>query len=492
MSEETKKPKTWKEVIIQFFEYKVAKSTLYKAREYIEAKERDMANEKEEKKLKRLLEAKNKKQLELEQSRRDAPSTEIRQWIEATVNTNISEGKRILKASHVLKFSHGSSASEGLVADENSNDSLLTTSSFKKELTYDLAHNNGALITISRFLALKLSGKLIIDLILDDDFVFMKPFCKDQAQLASWEVGFKGLVEQREIATAEKTKQIYFPVTSSDSQSVANEMNRFNYHLIVPLFPSSIAEEVYTTITDLKYSKEQKEVRACKKSGDSGRSSPRFHQKPYIDYPNVGIQSFGGAQPQNISMLNKNRSGQSFLFSAQPPIWKTRLKPPIYRKSLFDDFYNSDINTEIDYLRDFLVRFKQLDLSIKDPKRMKHLERWVSNLIDEFLFYVATLQNMPSGWSDQEGIRLKREHQYLLDPYRMDDAFQSARQSGDWQAVIRADFAQWLNRKLRGKDKQFTPQKEHTRLWKKLLETPLREFVEPIEDELKLQAGELV
>ena len=180
------------------------------------------------------------------------------------------------------------------------------------------------------------------------------------------------------------------------------------------------------------------------------------------------------------------------LFSTQPPTWQSQLKPPIYRKSLFDNFSSPTINKELIYLRDFLLRFKQLDLSIKDPKRMQHLERWMNTIIDEFLFYVGTIQNLPPGWSDREGIRLKKEHQYLLDPYRMDDAFQAARQSGDWQAVIRVDFAMWLNRRLRGKDRQFTPQKEHTRLWKKLLETPLREFMEPMEIELKQQARESV
>ncbi|OIQ03527.1 MAG: hypothetical protein COS82_05565 [Zetaproteobacteria bacterium CG06_land_8_20_14_3_00_59_53] len=93
MSEETKKLETWNEVIIHFFEYKVATSKLYKAREYIEAKDKDIVSEKEAKKIERLIKAKEKKQLELEQLRKDAPSTEIRQWIEKTADTKISEGK---------------------------------------------------------------------------------------------------------------------------------------------------------------------------------------------------------------------------------------------------------------------------------------------------------------------------------------------------------------------------------------------------------------
>jgi len=490
MSEETRKLETWKDVIVDFFENRVAASKLYKAREYVEKKEIEIESEKDPKKLEKQKKAKEKKQLELEKLRRDAPSTEIRKWIEKIADTNIANGKRIIKASHVLKFSHGSSASDGFLVSEKSNDTLLTTSSFKKDLTYDLAHNNGALITISRFLALKLLDKMIIDLILEGDFNFLAPFYKDEKQLNHWKDRFKNLVEQREIKTAEKAKQIYFPLIQSDSQIA---LKGLNYHLVVPLFSSSLAEDVYTTLTDLKYGKDQKEVRACKKEKGNGESKrPTFHRSPYIDFPNMGMHTFGGAQPQNISMLNKNRGGKCFLFSAQPPTWQSQLDPPIYRKSLFDYFSNSTINTELDYLRDFLLRFKQLDLSIKDPKRMRHLERWMNTIIDEFLFYAGTIQNLPPGWSDREDIRLKKEHQYLLDPYHKDEAFQSARHGSDWQAVIRADFAMWLNRRLRGKDKQFTPLKEHTHLWKKLLEIPLREFMESIEIELKQQARESV
>lgn len=490
MSEETGKFESWGAVIVDFFENKVAQSDLYKARDYISKKDIEIESEKNLKKLDRLKNARQKKYQELMKLRREAPSTAIRDWIEKASDTKIVEGKRIIKASHVLKFTHGSSSSDGVLANEKSSDvPLFTTSSFKKELTYDLAHNNGALITVSRFLALKISGKHIIDLILEGDFDFLNPFYKDKRQLDKWKDGLKNLVEHREIKTADKAKQIYFPLIQSDSQMAANNLR---YHLVTPLFPSAVAEEIYAIITDLKYGKVQKEVRECKKEkGDSAKKT-KFHGKPSVEIPNLGIQTFGGAQPQNISMLNKGRRGMTYLFSTQPPTWHSQLKPPIHRRSLFDVLYNSVIDTEIGYLRDFLLRFKQLDLSIKDPKRIRHLERWVNNIIDELLFYVGTIQNLPAGWSDSESIRLKKTHQYLLDPYRMDQAFQSARQGSDWQAVIRADFSMWLNRQLRGKDQLFTPQKEHSRLWKKLLETPLREFMEPIESEIKQQAREPV
>lgn len=47
------------------------------------------------------------------------------------------------------------------------------------------------------------------------------------------------------------------------------------------------------------------------------------------------------------------------------------------------------------------------------------------------------------------------------------------------------DFARWLNRKLVGKEKVFTPQAEHTRMWKQLFAEVLREESEAIEIEVK-------
>ena len=489
MNEETSEFEGWTDVIVDFFENKVAASKLYKAREYIEKKEKEIASEKDPKKLERQNKAKEKKQLELKKLRRDAPKTEIRDWLNQITDTNkpktpIKESHRISKATHLLKFSHSSSqASSFLVTEKESCPALIITASFKKSINYDMAHNDGTLITISRFMALRLDGVQLIDNIIKNSFTFLKSFSGDQKEIDNWKcVLRKVVIEDGNLKTADKAKQLYFPVSPKASSNSVNP-----YHLIVPLFASSLANQIHAVITHSKYGKKQKQINKLRRSDPQ-----KFHNDPHLNYTNLGIQKMGGKHPRNVSMLNADRSGIAYLFSTQPPTWQSQLKPPIYQKSLFDYFSNPIINTALDYLRDFLIRFKQLNLSIKDPKRMQHLERWMNTIIDEFIFYVGTIQNLPPGWSDREDIRLKKEHQYLLDPYRMDESFQTARQSGDWQAVIRADFAMWLNWWLRGKNKQFTPQKEHTRLWKKLLETPLWEFMELVEIELKQQARESV
>jgi len=475
---------SWEKVIINFFEQKIAQSKLYKARDYIDKKDREISSEKNKKKLQKLIKAREEKQNELNKLRVESPSTEIRQWIEKTSEKHtkqpIGVGKRIIKATHVLRFSHSSSLSDGLLLAEKSNDTILTTASLKKEFTYDLAHNNGALITISRFLALQLSGKLIIDLILEGNYSFFKPFSENQEQFEKWSTGFHNLVEERAIKTTDAAKQIYFPLINSDQKVSIDDVK---YQLMTPLFSSSLAQEVSTIIRNVKFSEEQESVR--KQIGGANRNPPKYHAELHIDIPNLAIQKFGGAQPQNVSMLNKNRGGKCYLFPTQPPTWQSQLKAPVYKKSLFDYFGNSHITEEVNYLREFLLRFENIGLSIKDPKRYKHLERWVNSIIDEVLFYTSSIQAMPSDWSASKDVKLKIEHQYFLDPCRNDDDFQNKRESTDWQSVVCNDFARWLNQKLTGKDKKFTPQAEHTRLWRQLLETPLREDSEAIKAEAK-------
>lgn len=482
MNEEKRAFETWGEVILDFFEQKIQniksdqKCKLFSAREYIEKKDKEIETEKDEKKVQRAIKAKEQKKKEYGQLRKDAPSTEIRQWIDITSKRKIEVGKRIIKATHVLKFTHSSSEAAGLFLQTKSKDSLLTTASVKKDLVVDLAHNNGALITVSRFLALSLQGTQIIDLVLSDDFCFFSPFSSDESQLKEWEKGFKKLVEKREIGTADKAKQIYFPV---DTLRMA-ESNQ--YHIVVPLFSSSLTHEIDSIVTTLKYGDKQKNINKARKE-----QLPKYLAGIFVEIPNLGVQQFGGEHPKNISMLNADRSGKYFLFSSQPPTWQTQLKPPTNKRTLFSRFFTRRTDEEIAYLRNFLLRFERIDLSIKDPKKKKWIESWVSQIIDEVMIYAASIQNLPAGWSRAENIRLKREHQYFLDPYRDDEKFQMLREATDWQSVICGDFANWLNGRLKGKDKQFTPQPEHTRMWKELMKKELKVHAQAINWDIKEQ-----
>lgn len=189
-------------------------------------------------------------------------------------------------------------------------------------------------------------------------------------------------------------------------------------------------------------------------------------------------------------MLNKSRTwkseskdkstwGVTYLMNAAPPIWQSQAKPPVFQKTLFDKKLRHHIpNAAIDYLCDFLVRFDQIDLSIKHPKRKQWIDEWVGRIIDAVLDHAAQIHAMEPGWSNNEAICLEREYQLFLDIYNEDESFQAERQQNTWQAVVCDDFARWLNSILTGKDHKFSPQREHAQMWIELMETALREFDE--------------
>ncbi len=490
MDKTTQISHSWEEVIVNFFENKVRKSSLYKAREFVDEKEREIKSEANDKKRNELIKSKEKKYHELIQLRKNAPSTEIRSWIEETSKKSLSDDVKIIKATHLLRFGHSSSSSDGIFLSDKSKDLLLTTASLKKNVIHDIAHNNGNLITISRFLALSHLGNIIIDLILDDVFSFLKPFSENDNQLSRWIAGFRQLVAKRDIKTADKAKQIYFPLKNKTEK----------YHLLTPLFSSTLAEEIYLVQAHIKYSDESSTIR--KAIYDKDADTSKYHRTKSISYPNLAVQKFGGSQPQNVSMLNKGRTwkanpkdktpwGVTYLFSSAPPIWQSQRKPPTYQYSFFDSKLQHVVSEDdIAYLRDFLIRFDKIDLSIKDPKRKKWIDEWVGRIVDKVLAYAASIQHMEPGWSATEGIRLKYEHQLFLDPCRKDEAFQAARKANDWQAIVCQDFARWLNKTLVGKEKQFSPQQEHTRMWVSLIKDPLREYDELMCLEIKTEGAD--
>ena len=389
------------------------------------------------------------------------------------LSKNCANASSVSFATHVIKLTHSKIDSPSIFDEIHEiKDGFVTTSSLKhKAIDGAVAGNQFA--PIFQFLELQLNGmKLAEKLTKDNDLLvpFLPPDDEVKEDLLNkWIAGFKQSLNSGNPATHSLAKQTYFPIKGTDKK----------YHLLCNVVSSSMAHAIYNKVFD----DAQKPIKMA-------YEKQKYNSEILTIYPKRSHLNVTASNHSNASQLNGKRGGKLHLFSAQPPIWQSQLKPPVNRRSLFDDLYNDTIRTEMDYLRDFLLRFKQLDLSIKDPKRFRHLERWVNNIIDEFLFYVGTIQNLPSGWSEQSPIRLKKAHQYLLDPYREDESFQTALQSMDWQKVIRDDFAAWMNRRLRGKDNQFTLKAEHTRLWKKLLEQPLREHAEQIKLETSYEKGD--
>jgi CRISPR-associated protein Csy1 len=374
-------------------------------------------------------------------------------------------------ATHVAKLTHSKIDSPSLydsIASTKLN--VLTTASLTdKAIDGAVAGNQFA--PVFQFLELELRGSKLAAEFAGDSNNVLKPFARNNDdELAEWNANFKKALSGDKPSSHFLAKQVYFPV------ELENTVNTSRYHLLCHMKSSSLAHAIHNKVFD-ELQKEPREL----------RNKAKYSETPTLIFINNARLSVTASNHSNASQLNGARGGKLHLFSTQPPTWQSQLKPPLYKKSLFDSFSHPSINIDIDYLRDYLLRFERIELSIKNPQRWKWIEKWVGNIIDELLNYAATIQTLQAGWSNAENSKLKPEHQYFLDPYRQDEVFQNARKASDWQRVVCVDFSRWLNGRLIGKDKKFTPQSEHTRLWVTLLEQPLREYNQIIEAESAIQ-----
>ena len=343
--------KTWTDVIIHFLENIAPSSNLRKARETFDKEYKKLDGEKDTKKIARLKSTIDKKSKELNELRKKAPFSEIPNLIEKYSKEHISKGNRIVKTTHSLKFTHSSAHNAGVLVAERADDPILTTASLKQQRTFDYAHNNANKITIARFLALEFGGQSIYDCILACDFSFLKGFSQDEETLESWQSGLKDLIEDREINTAKLAKQIYQPVDASQNK----------YHILVPLFASTIAETIYRRVNETRFGTARRYRQLRTRNNDI----EKCYGHSIEQFPNFAIFTFGGGNRQNISVLNferswkpnsnsKNTYGVAYLFNCAAPTWHSALTPPVSRKSLFfEPSISAATRTDIDYLRDF-------------------------------------------------------------------------------------------------------------------------------------------
>ena len=327
-----------------------------------------------------------------------------------------------------------------------------------KERIIDGTYLNAIYSKQVKFLMLKLNGTYLFEEIQKGNSAALVDFAEDDEELNYWIKSYQAILNEKPQADVLQ-KQLYFPVAQ-------------NYHLLAVLQSSSLAQNLYGRCFD-------KEARKKQELFTKARKSSKFlpdEQKSFVGVSKLLITQ---SQHQNATVFNGKRGGIQRLFNTQPPTWKAQIKAPINQKSWFySGIPNSAVKIDIDYLRNFLLRNERLSLSTRNPQKRKWLIKWGQSLTDTVLFYAQKIQMQPAGWTGIEGIKLKLSQQYFLDPYRDDEAFQAARKTTDWQADISKDFAKWVNGKLIGKDKRFTPQAEHTKLWTLLMNNALRELTE--------------
>lgn len=414
---------------------------------------------------KKLREASEEEQGELRLELRAARERLLEKYQTVTWLTDAAKrAGQISMVTHAPKYTHSDTRSMGIllqpkdIGQADVSEPYLNTLSLA-DPAIDVV-GNAAALDVAGLLKLKADGVSLLEQVATGESAALRDLAPSSELLQEWLGGFMQALQGKQPASGQLSKQLYFPLSGSQ------------YHLLGPLYASSLSEILYDRLTDSFYSDAPKAARQAKKH-------KRYHPDIAVSYPDIALQGHGGTKPQNISQLNTSRYGRSYLLSSQPPTWKQQLTPPVGKNAFWRE-YDRRAWKVAQSLRKYLENI--LDKTSTKPRRDVRTEL-VDELMDRLLVFAAEVQNLrgKAGWSQES--ELSSAEQLWLDPHRgnFDAAFKQEREKNDWQTDISKQFASWLNRKISEKsDKLFTGDPEFNE-WKKLLSRKLTLLKEDLE-----------
>ncbi|MDR2549039.1 MAG: type I-F CRISPR-associated protein Csy1 [Desulfobulbus sp.] len=342
---------------------------------------------------------------------------------------------QIQAATHTLKAIHPDARGTNLYCrPTTSPDSGLVGSSLLKEYATDVI-GNAAALDVNKFLTQEYQGKTLLAWMQQDEDVVIAAFQTDDPDTArQWVQAFLGVVHgPGQKASHTLAKQVYWLVGDDPCE---NEQ----FHLLAPLYPSSLVHHVYLTIQEHRYGEATKAAREARRN--NALSEHILHE-----YPGLAIQQLGGTKPQNIGHLNQERKGVNYLLASCPPVWRAQeLKPPFGPKSIFSRFgRNEEVQKFVGKLRKFLESNPSPNQSTRDRR-----DDLLFCIINELRQFTAQYRLLSPGWSADARCRLAESEQCWLDPQRaaLDADFAETWQRMAWKDEIERRFGNWLNAQL--------------------------------------------
>ena len=307
---------------------------------------------------------------------------------------------------------------------------------------------NAAALDVYKFLKLEVEGRRLLDWLQAGDADLRAALHADPAVAAGWMDAFGGLARKdASLSSHEAAKQVYWLVDG-------DAMDNTHYHLLQPMFSSTLAHAVHGEIQDARFGEANKSARQAFR----GKAE---HTVPYRDYRNLAMRKLGGTKPQNISQLNSERGGINYLLASLPPTWNAEqprklLNIPSAMERLP---WIEGVRDDIDRLADFLLG------DPPDNDRTREIrKRMEQELGAQLARYAAEIwASFDPGWTADEACRLPLHQQIWLDPGRVegiagdpqalalsdeDRTFHDAYVFGDWPDQVAGDFANWVNGRL--------------------------------------------
>lgn len=287
---------------------------------------------------------------------------------------------------------------------------------------------NAAALDVYGFLTEPYQAGTLLDLARAGDPDFLHALSDDQDAARKWMTAFASIDVPRCPKPTSHTlaKQLYWPVSD-------NPHSDDGFHVLSPLYASSLAHKVYGQLQDDRFSDEAKAAREARKNG-------LYSERPVREYRHMAVQQLGGTKPQNISQLNSERRGNNHLLASLPPVWQSvAVKPLLNTDSLFHRYSRRPlVRQHVKALLDFLKTDPNPNLATRHQRA-----GYVDSLLDEFFQYTAELRELEPGWSEHTDCDLSMAHAHWLDP-----AGAAPPAPLDLVETISRDFAGWLNAEL--------------------------------------------
>ena len=328
--------------------------------------------------------------------------------------------------------------------------SHLLTSDFDSDVV-----GNAAALDVYKFLRLQHNGETLLNRALSGCADFKAALTGDNEAAEQLTEAFASITTAKVESTSHsRAKQLYWLAHEDPTDN--NE-----YHLLAPLYATSLAHSVFKTINHDRFSEESKAARKAKKDN-------HFSDVGYRVYADMASQKLGGTKPQNISQLNSERGGNNYLLASLPPTWQSPHIAPVLNSE--SAFYRFNRRPDVKAAFSGLVRFLNTDPN-KDMYTRNYVDELLDALIEQLVLFTSEIRQLQPGWSDDSDCRLPEFQKHWLDPSHYNDVLTSPALANDtWPHEVVENFARWLNNKLRKTLPVGDP--EHT-FWKKRLEKKL-------------------
>ena len=318
--------------------------------------------------------------------------------------------------SHPSKFSHPSAKTSAVIAQSSLQaDGYVRTGNVNYPLD---VFGSAASIDVYKFLALSLSdGKTVLEH-LEQETALAQQLLSQASSVPVSELTSQFLAikaSETQVKTDGLVKQVYFPVDGA-------------YHLLSILTPSGMLTEFKERIDAMRFSDASKEAREARKH-------QLYHAQGFNDILDLTVTVYGGSKPQNISVLNNQNSGRSYLLPCKPPKLDQRATRLPSR-----DFFKQTL-----LVRDFDVYFKSLfelmALDINNMHIRAGIRKVLRKIVDEVMYRAFCVREFAGGWSQTEHYQaLPKAQQLWLDAALLEKRLED----DEWQEVIAKALRQWL------------------------------------------------